>query len=880
MMARLTIFLSLLVLALGHAGAARAETVILAFGDSITQGWNADTNSDEDGGYIPILENLLDTQVEETRIFELGWGGETTDHALARLPAVLLFIGDKILMMHGTNDINEGVSVSTMLFNVEQMIQLCIADEIEPMVSTIIPRVDDPRDWDNSLAREFNAGVLALTQQYGAEFCDNFEAFWTYEPSYRRLFSDHLHPNALGYQVMAETWFRAQARLQPPPAVYSISPTGMVNGLPLAVTIGGERFLPGARPHLGLNPLVDVNVVATGTITATVPAELTPGVYDLVVINPGGVEARLQDAFTITNAPPQIFSISPDTLEAGARARVTLDGRYMESGAQLTAGLFGFEEVGLLGDSVVRALTPEEMPVGVYDIRLTNPDGQWAELSEAFTVVDGRLPEIGNRHPAPGSTGAAPRSTIRLNLRDSGSGVDISSLVVKVNGSQVIPVWNGTPEDFFVEYQPPVAFSNGQAVNVSVVVGDFNQPAPNVLNVLYNFTVTTATDGDGDGLPDQWEDLHSLDPGTPLGEMGAQGDPDRDLLTNLAEYNGGSDPTSPWQLVTGPGPGPGNASLIRIFDTHGVVLGGTEWAAYGAGDWGADVAAGDITGNGRWEVITGPGPGPVYGPQVRGFEAEGVPVPGVNFFAYGTNRYGVRVAAGDIDGDGIDEIVTGAGPGVVFGPHVRGWDADGGGATPIPGVSFFAYGTLKYGVNVSCGDIDGDGVDEIVTGAGPGAIFGPHVRAFSWDGHAVSPVPGVSYFAYGTLKYGVNVACGDVDGDGIDEIVTGAGPGVVFGAHVRGWNVDGGPAAPIPGVSFFAYTTPKYGVNVGCGDLDGDRREEIITAPGPGPAFAAQVRGWSIDHGAVAERPMTDFFAYDIFTYTYGARVAAGHFFY
>jgi len=76
-----------------------------------------------------------------------------------------------------------------------------------------------------------------------------------------------------------------------------------------------------------------------------------------------------------------------------------------------------------------------------------------------------------------------------------------------------------------------------------------------------------------------------------------------------------------------------------------------------------------------------------------------------------------------------DEVVTGAGPGAVFGPHVRAWDYDGGsGVTQVPGVSYFAYGTPKWGVNICCGDIDGDGYDEIVTGAGPGAVYGPHVR--------------------------------------------------------------------------------------------------------------------------------------------------------
>ncbi len=62
-------------------------------------------------------------------------------------------------------------------------------------------------------------------------------------------------------------------------------------------------------------------------------------------------------------------------------------------------------------------------------------------------------------------------------------------------------------------------------------------------------------------------------------------------------------------------------------------------------------------------------------------------------------------------------------------------------------------------------------------------------------------------------------AGGDIDSDGIDEIVTGPGPSALFGAHVRGWNYDGDLLAPIPGCSFFAFSPAEYphGVNVAVG---------------------------------------------------------------
>jgi len=272
-------------------------------------------------------------------------------------------------------------------------------------------------------------------------------------------------------------------------------------------------------------------------------------------------------------------------------------------------------------------------------------------------------------------------------------------------------------------------------------------------------------------------------------------------------------------------------------------------------------------------LVAGPGPASNNPPMVRVFPCEQGAVHDHEFRAYGPDAFGVNVTCGRVNGGTLDAVLTGAGPGAVYGPHVRGFAVDG---TPLPGLSFLAYGTNKYGVNVVAGDIDGDGYDEIVTGAGPGAVFGPHVRGFDYDGGpSVTPVPGVSYFAYGTLKWGVNVASGDLDGDGFDEIITGAGPGAVFGAHVRGWNVDGGPPTSMPGVSYFAYDTPRYGVVVGAGDVDADGLDEIVTAPGPSPAFGAHVRAWDVDGTVVTEVPGYSFFAWPGDVARHGARIFA-----
>ncbi len=340
---------------------------------------------------------------------------------------------------------------------------------------------------------------------------------------------------------------------------------------------------------------------------------------------------------------------------------------------------------------------------------------------------------------------------------------------------------------------------------------------------------------------------------------------------NAAVYGTTSETCCPLVLVA-PGPAEANPARIRAFDTYGNPYAATDFTAYQSYGYGVRLTTGRFLGyNDYPEIITGPGPGENNPPRVSMFSNRGQHIE-MDFTAYGVPKYGVNVACGDLDGDGDDEIVTGAGPGAVFGPHVRGWRWEDD-VWPMTNVNFLAYGTNKYGVNVACGDIDADGMAEIITGAGPGAVFGPHVRGWDVDGGTAAPIPGVNYFAYGTPKWGVNVACGDIDGDGYDEIITGAGPGAVFGPHVRAWNHDGSGIAPIPGVSYFAYGTNKFGVRVTAGDLDYDGIDEIVTTPGPGAVFGSHVRGWNYDGQTLSAISTMSFFAYDG-SMRYGADVA------
>jgi uncharacterized repeat protein (TIGR01451 family) len=324
------------------------------------------------------------------------------------------------------------------------------------------------------------------------------------------------------------------------------------------------------------------------------------------------------------------------------------------------------------------------------------------------------------------------------------------------------------------------------------------------------------------------------------------------------------------EFVTGAGPGGG--LHVRVWRIAGGTVSETAGSGFFAYDpafpGGVFVTCGDVTGDGIGELITGAGPG--GGPHVRVWSTTGgtfTELFGSGFFAYDPAfPGGVSVAVGDVTGDGTAEIITGAGAG--GDPHVRVLSTLGGVISELFAPGFLAYDpAFGGGVSVTVGDVTGDGIAEIITGAGGGG--GPHVRVWSTTGGVVSELFGAGFFAYEPdYPGGVFVAAGDLTGDGVAEIVTGAGPG--GGPHVRVWSTTGGTITELLGKGFFAYD-PAFpgGVFVAVGDLTGDGIAEIITGAGPGGG--PHVRVFSVLGGTLTE--LTGFFAYDP-AFAGGVRVA------
>ena len=305
--------------------------------------------------------------------------------------------------------------------------------------------------------------------------------------------------------------------------------------------------------------------------------------------------------------------------------------------------------------------------------------------------------------------------------------------------------------------------------------------------------------------------------------------------------------------------------------------------AYRGFSGGAFVAAGDLDGDGRAEVITGADAG--GGPHVRVLrvnKASGTLVSVADFFAYDSNfTGGVRVATGDVDGDGRNEVITAPGPG--GGPHVRVWRLTGSGVTEV--ASFMAGDpSATSGLQLATGEYSPDGRDEVVTAFGIGGspdvgiyrvasgsatrvayfdsswptfkIRGTTVAAAQLSGydikgdsfvtgplagyHTVIGQTGVGFQfnPYGTDDAGVTLSAGTVGTAG-NELLTTPTAGRV--PEITVWSALWD--SPRAVYRFLAYETGfRGGVRMAIGDVDADGSAEIITAPGPGRPTTIIVR--------------------------------------
>ena len=202
-----------------------------------------------------------------------------------------------------------------------------------------------------------------------------------------------------------------------------------------------------------------------------------------------------------------------------------------------------------------------------------------------------------------------------------------------------------------------------------------------------------------------------------------------------------------------------------------------------------------------------------------------------DFIAFPSYRGGVDTVVADLNGDGVNEIVAS-----LIGYPVIGV-FDGSGNSLVENKTF-----KDGGVSITVADLDADGDAEVIVANRKTSI----VKVLNFLGITKKQL-GLRFVAFpGVIAPKTLIAAGDVDADGQVEIVTVTGPKKERKPLMRIWGVDtAGPdwIAVLESEAVLPFGR-VFGIDVG--DVDGDGVSDIIVASG------AKVAGLNID-GTLAD---------------------------
>ena len=542
----------------------------------------------------------------------------------------------------------------------------------------------------------------------------------------------------------------------------------------------GSALLLTAAARVRFVPAADFNGPVQNAITFGAWDQFTGTAGTKVDPGAGGGETAFSAAAASSN-----LTVTPvNDVPAAAASRVTT---AEDTPRAFAAADFGFTDAE--GDPLA-SVTIQSLSLAPGDtLRLSG-----ADVAAGATIAAADLPSLVYA-PAPDRSGAA-RSAFAFTANDADPGAVAATMTIDVTPVDDPPVLD------------PIADRRvrfGDTLRLAVTASD-----PDAGPLRFSLVAPPAG--------------AAIDPATGLLTYRPARPGLAPVLTVRVTDPQGSFDEKSFAVTVGNGPGQSETSQYEVSGGPGETR----------------VVVADATGDGVPDRITATGPGgSVLVAVIDG--ATGAVVRTLSPFEP-TFAGGANLAADDVNGDGVADIAVGADD--LGGPRVVVYD----GATGAVLADFLGIDDPNFrgGVRVALGDVDGDGLADLIVAAGTGG--GPRVAVYAGASLRPGREPAKladDFFAFEpTLRDGAYVSAGDVNGDGRADLIFGGGPG--GGPRVRIWDsrpffLSGGRTVD-PLADFFASDSPSAGgVRVAAKDLDGDEFRDLIASVPAGSSSTVKV---------------------------------------